>query len=493
MPAMVKSGAPWEALPYRTITEVGYDDGRLSVDFADGGHASVPVDRLVPPGSETPDWERVRHDAHQIIVPRAAESDLEISWMDVRSQEDREFAEFLIRTADEEARQVGARLRALREGRGMTSKEVAEAAGIAPMSLSRIELGRHDVVYRTLSKVLAAMGYTLRDLAAAADQPEVELLEERLVKAGVSRRLVERLSGALDHQADRLIDTTGRIFGWTADDLLGAGTPKLDTSAFALGHFKTAVNQNPELATYTLWAYWLALLVDQAIERPPVDLPENPYAIREDILEQGGRLRFDELLSWCWEQSIAVVPLQDPGEFHGAVWTIQGRAVIVLKQRTPWESRWTFDLAHEIAHLARHVDEGHPSLVEIDEISPINNDDDDEQEANDFAGELLLGDPNLLARELSERTEHSLPRLKKETQKLAAERQVEADALANYMAWRLSLEDEDWWSTAASFQDESGRAPVLARGALFDRLDWAQLTADDAAVLKAALNWEDER
>lgn len=488
---MTEYSAPWESAAYRTVVAVDYADGRLEVDFADGGHASVAVDRLVPSGSPDPAWEEVRHGEHEVLVPRDGESELEISWMDVRAQEDPEFAEFLVKTADEEARRVGARLRALRESKGMTSKEVAEAAGIAPMSLSRIELGRHDVVYRTLRKVLAAMGFGLRDLVSPAGQPlDLAAIETGLVKSGVTQRLVARLSSALDHQADRLGRASERIFGWSPEELLAGADLQLDSGAFDRGHFKAAVNQDPALATYTLWAFWLALIVDQAIARAPVELPENPYAIREDILERYGQLRFEELLTWCWEQGVAVLPLNDPGEFHGAVWTIQGRAVVVLKQSTPWESRWTFDLGHELAHLARHVGVESPSVVESQEIDPVESDDDDEQEASDFAGELLLGSPDQLAHELAERTEHSLPRLKQEVIRLAGERDIEVDALANYMAWRLSKEGDDWWGTAAGLQDDSNRAFVLAREMLISRVDWTQLDDDDSALLKAALAWE---
>jgi len=491
MPATANSPA-WESPEYRTITRASFVDGNVEVDFADGAHASVPVDRLVPPGSHTVDWTGMRAGDHEIFVPRKDDSDLEISWMDLRSQEDPALAGFLIETAEEEAGRVGARLRALRESRGLTAKEVADRAGIAPMSLSRIELGRHDVVYRTLRKVLAAMGLGLEDLVDPPASFSVESLTKGLVKAGVTKSLAQRMSDALGGHSERLADAVERIFHWDAEQLVDGAELKIDTVPAALGHFKSAINQDPALATYTLWAYWLALLVDQAVPRKPTEIPENPYAIREDILARTGSLRFEDLLSWCWEQNVAVLPLRDPGEFHGAVWVIQGRAVIVLKQGTPWESRWTFDLAHEMGHLARHVDENSPSVVEVGEIRPVSDDEDDEQEASDFAGELLLGDPDRLAQELVARTERSLPRLKQEVKRLASESGVEVDALANYMAWRLAGEGENWWSTAAGLQDESGQAPVLALQMLRDRIDWSLLDDDDAALLSGALDWEAE-
>lgn len=491
MPAMADSPA-WESPEYRTITAASFVDGDVEVDFADGAHASVSADRLLPPGSQAVDWPGLKTEAHEIRVPRRDESDLEISWMDLRSHGDPAFAGFLIETAEHEAGRVGMRLRALRESRGLTAKEVAERAGIAPMSLSRIELGHHDVVYRTLRRVLAAMGFGLEDLADPSSDYPVESLKKSLAKAGVSTTLVQRISDALGGQRERLAAAVERIFHWDPEQLVAGARVQIDAMPAALGHFKSATNQDPALATYTLWAYWLALLVDQAVPREPVEIPENPFAIREDILAKTGSLRFEDLLSWCWEQNVAVLPLRDPGEFHGAVWVIQGRAVVVLKQGTPWESRWTFDLAHELGHLARHVDEYSPSVVETAEIRPVSDDEDDEQEASDFAGEILLGDADRLARELATRTEESLPRLKQEVRRLASESSVEADALANYMAWRLAGEGENWWSTAARLQDESGQAPTLAVKMLRDRIDWSLLDDDDSALLGAALDWEAE-
>lgn len=479
----------WERRDYQTITDAVFDDGRLRVRFADGDEANVAVDRLVRSRSDGVRWDEARHTAHDILVP-ADEGELEVSWMDIRAQSDPPFAAYLMQTADEEAQRIGQRLRSLREQRRMTAKEVAEIAGIAPLSLSRIELGRHDVVFRTLRRILAAMNLTLRDLAEAAE-PRLEpaRVASRLREAGVSGQVVERLQLALGHRPGRLVAGVRRVFGWSVEDLLAGAELPLEPASAAAGWFKSQVNQNPALATYTLWAHWLALLVDQAVPRATAELPENPYAIREDILARHDRLRFEELLEWCWEQGIAVLPLRDPGEFHGAVWSVEGRAVIVLKQKTPWESRWTFDLGHEIGHVSRHLDSTSTAVVELGEINLVAATDDDEQEANDFAGELLLGDPDAIAQELAERTHHALPRLKSEVQKAATDHRVESDALANYMAWRLDLEGENWWGTAARLQDESGRAPLVARDALLARIDWSRLTEDDAALLRTALDW----
>lgn len=66
----------------------------------------------------------------------------------------------------------GTRIRTLRQRRGLMSKDLAERAGITPQSLSRIENGKHDVVFKTLQKLLSAMGYELKDLSVESSALE---------------------------------------------------------------------------------------------------------------------------------------------------------------------------------------------------------------------------------------------------------------------------------------------------------------------------------
>ncbi len=86
---------------------------------------------------------------HEITVPAEAGA-IEIPWSTVRAVADPEYSAHLAAVAAEQARQIGRRIRALRARRGLSSKALAQRAGITPQSLSRIEHGRHDVVLTTL-------------------------------------------------------------------------------------------------------------------------------------------------------------------------------------------------------------------------------------------------------------------------------------------------------------------------------------------------------
>jgi len=157
---------PWDQRAYMHMVAVGYRAGTLRVQFEDGDEPCLTVDRLLPSGVAQADWDRMTWNSHEIVVPTDEGDDRGevIPWSTVRVFSDAAYSAHLADAARREARTLGRRLAALRRARGPTGKAVAERAGIAPRSLSRIERGEHDVVFSTLTPLLAAMGCSVRDL-----------------------------------------------------------------------------------------------------------------------------------------------------------------------------------------------------------------------------------------------------------------------------------------------------------------------------------------
>jgi transcriptional regulator with XRE-family HTH domain/Zn-dependent peptidase ImmA (M78 family) len=482
--------APWNDAAYQRLTDASLRDGELVVHFANGDVIEVDTGALEGAAPGRLDWTGLEVDEFELRVP-AEEEPLEISWLDLRALTDRVFAAHLAEEADVEARRVGERIRALRERRGLSSRELAERAGISAQSLSRIERGRHDVVFTTLQRLLAAMGFSLADLAAVKHgNVSFDHALARLREAGLARPLAEKVLAGTEDSPRRATQRLQRMFGWTPADLAAPGRlPIFRTPALA-GRFKDRAK--PAEATYVMYAHYIALLVDQATERPRQEVPRDPAEVREEVLRERGRLRFEALLEWCWERGVAVVPLLDPGQFHGACWTIGGRPVIVLKQRTPSEARWVFDLSHEVCHVARHLSAERPGIIETSEIAPLSTERDaEEEEASEFAGSVLLKDPEALAQRAVEVAQGSVERLKTAVTVVAREADVEVDALANYLAYRLAVQRIDWWGPAQNLQGPRSRAPELAREALLRRLDWGRLAPDDRQLLAAAIELGD--
>ena len=61
---------------------------------------------------------------------------------------------------------IGQRLAAARLQRGRTQAEIARSAGIAPSYLSRVETGKIQPTFRTLNRIVSAMGMHFDELEA---------------------------------------------------------------------------------------------------------------------------------------------------------------------------------------------------------------------------------------------------------------------------------------------------------------------------------------
>lgn len=159
------------ALPYRTISRIEIKPDTLIVSFKDGGTATIKHSVLAPSGAKKIRWHeaRVEDDGSCINIPGDPVS-LEIPWDVVRKLTDENFARHMAKIASEQAKHIGARLRELRESRGLTQAKVASIAGIEPANLSRIENGQFDISTSTLWRLLAAMGYSARDLAPQREE-----------------------------------------------------------------------------------------------------------------------------------------------------------------------------------------------------------------------------------------------------------------------------------------------------------------------------------
>jgi len=474
----------WEQRAYQRMTAAGLEEGRLRVRFANGDDVGVDPRRLLR-GAEEADWTALALTPSELTVP-VGDGQVEISWFDIRAASDPAFATYLAHAADDEAARVGRRLRTMREQRGMSVQQVADLAGISRVSLSRIEHGHHDVVYRTLQRLLSAMNFTLADLASFTIPVEPAVARSRLREAGLPRSVIDRILEHGQAGSEQVAARVQRIFGWTADDLAASGPLALRPAALPL-RFKATAVQSPESGAYSQWALTVARLADEALEREPADVPDNPLAIRDEVIASRGEVSFVSLLEWCWDHGVAVVPLDDPGAFHGACLATEGRPTVVLKQRTASASRWAFDLAHELGHIARHLP-ADGAFVETGEVSLRDPGDDDEQEANDFAGELLLGDPDALAERLEQDSRGNLRWLKKAVSERARRERVDVGVLAGYLAYRLGLYGTDWWGTAATLQDTSVDPIAVAQDALRKRLELGRIPdPDDRRLLELAV------
>ncbi len=120
-------------------------------------------------------------------------------------------------------------------------------------------------------------------------------------------------------------------------------------------------------------------------------LPESPQLIRNKILKTQDFVDLKGLVTYCWEIGIPVVSFKkfpkSIRKFDGMVAFFGERPVILISHNQRSSAWLLFVLAHELGHIGKkHLTEA--SIV--DEQIKLESVDNEEIEANEYAGELLI-------------------------------------------------------------------------------------------------------
>lgn len=493
----------WNTPQFQRIVNVDYVDGDLLVKFEDGAIVRADSQKFQSPGIGNLAWKSLHYDNNQIIVPSPS-GDVQIPWSTIRLLSDEKFAEYWAGVAEDEAKRIGYQIKELRVRKGLSSKEVAERAGITPQSLSRIERGHHDVVFTTLRKILAVMGYSLTDLENVQTQPiSLNFLVERLEKVGIRKdwifqrfipvSLIEKINNEPNSSSvlEELASYIARIFNWPVDQVLSTSPLTLNRSVVQTAAFKSYKRTNESQASaYAIFAHYLANITLDAVPSLGISIPSaDPDNLREIIAKNYGRVDLETTLRFIWDLGIPVIPLEDAGSFYGACWKIENRSVIILKQLTHFHGRWLFDLLHEYLHVAKHLDERQSSIIEIQEIIPFDNSTDEEWEASEFAIDVLLyGRAEELAEKAVEFAKNKVELLKSAVIRVATSERIPIDVFANYMAYRLSDQNQiNWWGAANNLQITEPYPIEIARKIYAEKVDLEKLNELDRDLIKRAV------
>lgn len=502
----------WNKIEYQVIKEAKLDKGKLAVTFENGDVAEVPLVAVLSSFPEDSIKSLTNHDLevnpYDIEIKINGEARL-IPWDKIRVLSDKSYSKFMSDQAEEQAKLVGIKIKRLREKKGLRANDLSERSGITAQTISRIEKGHQDISFITLRKLLAAMGYSLKDLAneeveLANEQKPVKTLAyllKRLSKIGidpgfVTKRIIPRslqiqLSNSLE-QPDILVNEAAayvsNIYGWKANDIWDNTDLSVDTFNNVL--FKKGARGNANLiSAYMPYAEFLAKSTLKAVrKKKTIGYPDDIEQFKAILNERYGGLTFPGLLSYSWDMGICVIPLNDSGIFHGAAWNINGSHVILLKQQVTSHARWIFDLLHELYHVFQHLDSPESMIVESEEISPTTrNDDTKELEANSFASQVIFnGSPEPFAQEAVELAKGKVELLKWAVQEVSQKHGLRTDSLANYLAHRLAYQGSQWWQTADTLQEKEPFPYEIARDILLENIDMNKLGPIDYNILSTA-------
>ena len=397
-----------------------------------------------------------------------------------------------------------------RIARGLSQRDLADRLSLKEQQIQRYEASGYESASLTrIRSVVDALGLDInQSLLTTGESISLNALLNRVSEVGlpaefVQKRLVPRrlwssrperesADGALPVNATA--EAIGKIFQWSPRQLLSGGTLELEP---VLGNvrFKVAANANPtRVSAYAVYAHYLSLLVTQACSHHPIKtIPTDPDVLRAGIKFDSSSSALEAAVNHVWDLGVPVLPLDDPGSFHGACFRENGRNVIVLKQRSSSESRWTYDLFHELWHAGQEPDLPERTVLEAEEMSPERGESEEERTASRFAAAVLLQSRGQeLADKCLAEAGNDLRRLRTAVQGVAAREGVPVDVLANYLAYRLSAEQgANWWGVANGLQPV-GNPWEVVRNVFFERADFTNLAEPDRELLSQALApWED--
>ena len=397
-----------------------------------------------------------------------------------------------------------------RIARGLSQRDLAERLGLKEQQVQRYEASEYESAsFARIRNVVDALGLDIDEsLLTTGEAISLQPLLDRVSAIGlpiefVQKRLVPRRlwsSRPEREVADGTVpvnataEAIGKIFQWSPRQLLSGGTLELEP---ALGNvrFKVAANANPaRVSAYAVYAHYLSLLVTQTCSHHPISpIPTDPNVLRTGIESDSNLSVLEAAVNHVWDLGVPVLPLDDPGSFHGACFRENGRNVIVLKQRSSSESRWAHDLFHELWHAGQEPDLSERTVLEAEEMSPERRESEEEKTASRFAAAILLQNRGQeLAEKCLTEAGHDLRRLKSAVQRVASREGVPVDSLANYLAFRLDAEQgENWWGVANGLQPV-GNPWEVVRNVFFERADFTRLSEPDRDLLAQALSpWED--
>ena len=276
----------------------------------------------------------------------------------------------------------------------------------------------------------------------------------------------------------------GRIFNFNPSNFFKAETLALNMNHELQVKFKIPKNVNQlQLNTHTTYARYISLLVLQATKHiTSRKVPDNPSQVHKEILEEYNVVNLETLLCYIWSCGIPVLVL-DSAAFHAACFRNESKSVIVLAQKTTSEARWMFNLLHEFYHATQDTEQ---IVEDKNNLYNVNNNDEEERIANQFASIVLLGNDLQNIIELCmDRADWNIAMLKNHVKEIAIEKNVRSDVLANCIAFRLASEqDANWWAVAESFQNPISNGHHIVQHILRKNINFNALSVADVELVK---------
>ncbi|MEL7686722.1 ImmA/IrrE family metallo-endopeptidase [Citromicrobium bathyomarinum] len=229
----------------------------------------------------------------------------------------------------------------------------------------------------------------------------------------------------------------------------------------------------------------------QSLDHGPGLVGLSAAELRHLLLAETDVVDLPGLVTVCWALGVPVVhlkvwPLRKKA-MHAMVAGRGGRYAILLARETSYLAAAAFTLAHEMGHIALghvHSDE---LLVDVEDPG-ASRDDDEESEADRFALELLMGDPDPDIRINFDTFNHAM--LAEAVMREGPQYGIDPGTMALAVAHR-----RDAWPVAMAamrfIQPDAAPVSQLINDVAKSQLDLSRLGSDNATFVARTLGLDD--
>ncbi|MGK7875181.1 MAG: ImmA/IrrE family metallo-endopeptidase [Xenococcaceae cyanobacterium] len=273
------------------------------------------------------------------------------------------------------------------------------------------------------------------------------------------------------------------------------GTANLKPSCQAKFKTKQGTTTN-QLFVAQCMAARIGEMVAYACTQQMKTLPTSAQVVWDEILKTQGFVNLEGLLNWCWSYGLPVVHFdgfpkaKGLHKFHGMAAYFYNRPVIIIGLKDRLSARLLFILAHELGHISQgHV----KGTVLVDEDVLQEDLDLEEMEANQFATELLLGQPDMMYYTFQKLTGEKLASY---AQYISERDKVDPGVVILNYAWfqanfiKTESENPIIWATAnkaLKIIDKNSDAPKLINSYTRQYLDLERLDEDSQEYLELVM------
>lgn len=455
----------------------------------------IRFEKFVADAALLPDSQNEEHEIHH-NANKSVQSELAFEIATYEKLRDGEVASIEVR----DLRELPIALIQARIAAHLTHSDLAAKLGVHEQQIQRWEAEEYfKTKLETLMMIAENLGVVVTSqVGLPLVEGRLKLLRKKLDSSGIDRSLLrkilspESLAAITDEIPNErsvlqgLIDLA-KIFKFTQGDLL---SPSPLNFAHGGARFKTISGSSSRpVHAYAAYAHYVAALaVEHSSEIEANALPQSWQEFTRQLMLEDGNFELENILNLAWKCGVIVIPMSGKNSMHGAVWKINGRFIIVLKQTNSGTARWIFDLLHELAHISLgHVTEDQ-GVIEETEIA-FDSEDPDEIAANDWAESCLFGGASdEIENACVDASGGNVKFLGRAVKEVAKQFDMSVGVVANHMAWRLSSQGTNWWGAAQNLQSNDREAREIVLQNFLKHIKFETMNSGDQALLLKAIS-----